>query len=214
MYNSSIDRNKGIEIHITPLNIDKEAFGRLYDLYVKPIYRFVYLKVNSREEAEDLTSETFLKAWDYISKPENSQKIRNAKAFFYQVASNLVIDFYRKKAFLPVSLASLGENSEIKDEKELIGADKLIREAEIGELKRAFQNIPPNYSDTIIWYYLEDLKISEIAEVLKKSEGTVRVLIHRALKALKREMEKIEKEKKELVEGIEGRETSQISSNI
>ncbi len=190
MYNSSIDQNKGIEIHITPLNIDKEAFGRLYDLYVKPIYRFVYLKVNSREEAEDLTSETFLKAWDYISKPENSPKIRNAKAFFYQVASNLVTDYYRKKSLIPISLDSLGENIDIKDEKDSIGADKLIKEAEIGELKRAFRNIPHNYSDTIIWYYLEDLKISEIAEVLKKSEGTVRVLIHRALKALKREMEK------------------------
>lgn len=199
MYSSSIEQNKGIEFHITPLNIDKEAFGRLYDLCVKPIYRFIYFKVNSKEEAEDLTSETFLKAWDYISKPENSQKIRNAKAFFYQVASNLVIDFYRKKSLLPLSLDSLGENGDVKDEKDLIGADKLIKEAEIGELKKAFRNIPHNYADTIIWYYLEDLKISEIAEVLKKSEGTVRVLIHRALKALKREMEKIELEKKEFV---------------
>ncbi len=190
MYNSSVNQNKGMEIHITPLSIDKAAFGRLYDLYVKPIYRFVYLKVNSREEAEDLTSETFLKAWDYISKPENSQKIRNARAFFYQVASNLVIDFYRKKALIPLSLDAISENSDIKDEKELIGSDKMIKEAEMGELKRAFRNIPHNYSDTIIWYYLEDLKISEIAEVLKKSEGTVRVLIHRALKALKKELEK------------------------
>lgn len=190
MYNSSVDQNKGIEIHITALSIDKEAFGRLYDLYVKPIYRFVYFKVNSREEAEDLTSETFLKAWDYVSRPENSQKIKNAKAYFYQVASNLIIDFYRKKSLLPVSLDSLGEKGDIKDEKSLIGAEKLIKEVEIAELKRAFRNIPHNYSDTIIWYYLEDLKISEIAEVLKKSEGTVRVLIHRALKALKKEMEK------------------------
>lgn len=175
------------------LSIDKEAFGRLYDLYVKPIYRFVYFKVNSREEAEDLTSETFLKAWDYVSKPENSQKIRNAKAFFYQVASNLVTDFYRKKSLLPLSLDSLGKNGDIKDEKAEIGADKLIKDAEIAELKKAFRNIPHNYSDTIIWYYLEDLKISEIAEILKKSEGTVRVLIHRALKSLKKEMEKSRK---------------------
>ncbi len=190
MYDSSVEQNNGIEIHITPLSIDKEAFSRLYDLYVKPIYRFVFFKVNSHEEAEDLTSETFMKAWDYISKPENSQKIRNVKAFFYQVAGNLVIDFYRKKSLVPLSLDSLGENIDIKDEKDLIGADKMIKEAEIEELKQAFKNIPHNYSDTIIWYYLEDLKISEIAEILKKSEGTVRVLIHRALKALKKELEK------------------------
>lgn len=190
MNDISVDQTNGIEIQITPLSIDKEAFGQLYDLYVKPIYRFVYYKVNSREEAEDLTSETFLKAWNYFSKPENSQKIRNAKAFFYQIASNLITDFYRKKSLLPVSLDYLGEKGDIKDEKEVIGVEKLIKETEVEELKRAFKNIPSNYSDTIIWYYLEDLKISEIAEVLKKSEGTVRVLIHRALKALKKELEK------------------------
>lgn len=190
MYNSSVEQKNGVEIHITSLNIDQEAFSRLYDVYVRPIYRFVYFKVNSHEEAEDLTSETFLKAWDYISKPENSQKIRNAKAFFYQVAGNLVIDFYRKKSLVSVSLDVLQENGDIRDEKETVGVDKLIKKAEEEELKEAFKNIPSNYADTIIWYYLEELKISEIAEILKKSEGTVRVLIHRALKALKKELEK------------------------
>lgn len=211
MSNSSVEsKNENVGIQTTALNIDKEGFSRLYDLYVKTIYRFVYFKVNSREEAEDLTSETFLKAWDYISKPENSNKIRNIKAFLYQIASNLVIDFYRKKALLPLSLNSMVESMDVRDDRSLSHIDKFEKDVEVSELKKAFKNIPENYCDVIIWYYLEEFKISEISQILEKSEGTVRVLIHRALKSLKRELERIEKEKKQL---IEGRENLQVNAS-
>lgn len=187
-HNSIFDSKKP-EIHIKPLNINKESFGALYDEYIKPIYRFIYFKVNSKEEAEDLASETFLKAWNYLSKIDNSNKIHNFKAFLYQVANNLVIDFYRKRSLLPISLNDgEWEDANIPDEK-ISGIDKIKKEDDTAELKKAFKKIPENYSSVVIWYYLEELEIAEIAQILGKSEGTVRVTIHRALKALKRALE-------------------------
>lgn len=196
--NSSTDKEK-IGFPIADLEINSETFGGIYDLYVKSVYRFIYFKVNSREEAEDLTSETFLKTWHYISKSEKSKKINNLKAFLYQTASNLVVDFYRKKALLPFPFNPADNEANIADQR-LSDADAMEKDDEARALKKALKNIPENYCDIIVWYYLEDAKISEISKIIEKSEGAVRVLIHRALKSLKREMEKIEMEEKDLVE--------------
>ncbi|MBU3924967.1 RNA polymerase sigma factor [Patescibacteria group bacterium] len=186
--NSTIDSKKP-EIHIRPLNINKESFGALYDEHIKSIYRFIYFKVNSKEEAEDLASETFLKAWNYLSKAGNSNKIHNFKAFLYQIANNLVIDYYRKRSLLPTSLNDgEWEDANIPDG-QLSGIEKIKKDDDAAELKKAFKKIPENYSTVVMWYYLEELGIPEIARIMGKSEGTVRVTIHRALKALKKVLE-------------------------
>lgn len=201
MSNNISDEKTEIEIHVMTLNITSDVFGRLYDIHVKPIFRFIYFKVSSREEAEDLTSETFLKAWDYISRPGNENKIRNLKAFFYQIAGNLVVDFYRKKALLPLPLSYAAETTDIPD-KQISDIAKIEKDDEIKDLKEALRIIPENYCDIVIWYYLEDLKISEISRIIQKSEGATRVLIHRALKALKRELEQIDKQRKNSVKNL------------
>src|SRR5688572_14561141 len=73
---------------------DADAFANLYDRYISSIYRFVYLKLPSREAAEDVTSETFLRFWNAILQ---NTEIRNVRAFLYQIARNLVVDYYRKE---------------------------------------------------------------------------------------------------------------------
>jgi RNA polymerase sigma-70 factor (ECF subfamily) len=187
-HNSMTDSVKS-EIPAKPLNINKESFAALYDEHIKSIYRFIFFKVNSKEEAEDLASETFLKAWNYLSKAENSDKVHNFKAFLYQIANNLVIDFYRKRSLLPITLNDGDwEDANVPDT-QLSGIDKIKKEDDVAELKEAFKKIPENYSSVVIWYYLEELQIPEIAQILGKSEGTVRVTVHRALKALKRVLE-------------------------
>jgi RNA polymerase sigma-70 factor (ECF subfamily) len=75
---------------------DKEAFGELYDFYAPKIYRFVRLKVDSQETAQDLTSEAFLKIWQHI---QDQRKIRERfQSLLYKIARNLVIDFYRARS--------------------------------------------------------------------------------------------------------------------
>ena len=72
-----------------------EQFGQIYDQYIDKIYSFVYLKVNSQEIAEDITSKVFLKGWEAFKEP--GAGIKNPGAFLYQIARNAVVDHYREK---------------------------------------------------------------------------------------------------------------------
>jgi len=167
-------------------NGDNEAFGELYDFYAPRVYRFVRLKVDSQETAQDVTSEAFLKIWQYL---QEQRKIKERfQALLYKIARNLVIDFYRSKSIREILIEdNLEEFSEVEDKET---SDKLvIRQEEMVEVKKALIQVHPNYQDVIVWYYLDELTIPEIAEILEKNEGTVRVLIHRAVKSLRNVME-------------------------
>lgn len=157
----------------------KEQFGGIYDQYIGKIYRFVYLKVNSQEIAEDLTSKVFLKGWEaYQSKSE----IKNVRAFLYQIARNTVIDYYRGKGrtkTIPAEFAS-----EIIDPR-VSAHDKAVLNADINIIKTAIQKLSKEHQDIIIWHYLDDMTIPEVAKLLGRPEGTVRVMLHRGLKDLK-----------------------------
>jgi len=160
----------------------RKQFGKIYDQYINKIYRFIFLKVNSQEIAEDLTSEVFVRSWD---KFRTGEDIRNIQAFLYQVARNLVIDHYREK----------GESRTISAE-EIWAPDlrvDLEKEAQIdsemSQARFALSKINEDYADIVVWRYLDQLSVSEIAKILNKSEGAVRVMLHRALKALKNELE-------------------------
>jgi RNA polymerase sigma-70 factor (ECF subfamily) len=167
----------------------KKEFSKIYDQNIEKIYRFIFLKVNSQEIAEDLTSEVFLKAWKAFKKPnsksKNQNEIENPQAFLYQIAKNLVTDFYRKKE--KNRIVSL-ENFQIKDPKEDL-EKKAILTSDLEQIKRALQNLKEEYQEVIIWRYLDELSISQIAKIIEKSEEAVRIMIHRALKELKLKIE-------------------------
>ncbi|MCD6528056.1 RNA polymerase sigma factor [bacterium] len=157
----------------------RKKFSKVYDQNIDKIYRFIYLKVNSQEMAEDLTSETFLRGWEAF---KNQKEIKNPQAFLYQIARNLVIDFYRKKEQLKfVSLDNCKEMSDPHTDLE----KKSIVLSDIEEVRTALIGLKEDYQNIIIWRYLNDLPISEISKIIDKPEGTVRVMLHRALKELR-----------------------------
>ncbi len=168
---------------------DKEAFIKAYDLYVDKIYRFVFFKVKSKEEAEDLTSEIFLKAWHYIQ--DNSVKdYKTLKALFYRIARTTVIDHYRKKISehehsLQVILEDQERQIDIEDKQQNVD-HKVEIEMEMSRVEKKMLELKDEYREIIVLRYIEELSISEIAKILDKPKGNVRVLIHRALKALKK----------------------------
>lgn len=164
-------------------NNSSEKFSQIYDQYIEKIYRFVYLKVNSREVAEDITSKVFLNGWkSYQNQPE---KIQNAGAFLYQIARNIVTDHYRNKG--RTKLLSTESVPQLADHRTGLH-EKAIIESDIEIVKAAMQNLKKDYQDVLIWHYLEDMPIAEIAGLLNRPEGTVRVMIHRGLNALKDEL--------------------------
>lgn len=78
---------------------DAEAFAKIYDRHVGSIYRFVVFKLPKKEDAQDVTAEAFTRLWQLI---QQQKEITNLRAFLYQVARNLVADFYRKSEQCPV----------------------------------------------------------------------------------------------------------------
>lgn len=164
------------------MNNTKEDFSEIYDKYIDKIYRFIFIKVNSEDTAQDLASETFLRFWELFS---NDKKIDNIQAFLYKIAKNLVIDYYRGKG--KVKIVPIESTSIIDDSKGL--EEKVQDNLNILEVKAALTGLKEDYQDIIIWHYLDDLSISEIAVISEKSEGAVRVMLHRALKDLKEVLE-------------------------
>jgi len=159
---------------------NREQFSQIYDQYIEKIYRFVYLKVNSQEIAEDITSKVFMKGWESFQKQES--EIRNPGAFLYQIARNVVVDYYREKG--RTKIISVDSSPEIADPGTNI-QDKAILSADINLIKTAILKLKKDYQDILIWHYLDDMPIDQIAKTLKKPAGTVRVMLHRGLKNLK-----------------------------
>ncbi len=157
---------------------EAEAFAWLYDKHIKQIYRFVYLKVTHRANAEDLTQQIFLNAW---------QNIRNYQSqgfpfssWLYRIAGNAVIDHYRTEKH-HVAIETISEDALAfePDNK------NLDREMEIQTIKKAIAGLEADQQSVVIMKFVEDMNNKEIAAALDKSEGAVRVIQHRALKKLK-----------------------------
>jgi len=165
-------------------NKDRQAFVKAYDLYVDQIYRFIYFKVGNKEEAEDLSSAVFLKIWSYLQE-NNIIDSKTLRPLLYKIARNIIIDHYRKiNQSENVSLDKTMEQGGLIDVKQDIAqraevmSDLMVIETKLPELKE-------EYREVIIMRYINELSIKEIAEILDKSKGNVRVLIYRALSTLK-----------------------------
>ena len=156
----------------------RKTFSDIYNKHIDKIYRFILLKVKSAEIAEDLCSETFMRGWGAF---KSDPKIQNIQAFLYQIARNLLADHYRQTSraqLVSAEFAHLVDPDQNLEEKAVIASD-------IGKIKAALADIKEDYREVLVWYYLDELKVPEIAKLAGKSEEAVRVTVHRALKALK-----------------------------
>jgi len=150
------------------------AFGLLYDKYQPQIYRFVYLKVSHREEAEDLTHQIFLKSWSSIDKYDFQGF--PFSSWLYQIARNQVIDYYRTKKVntnledvIGTQVETFSYSSAIDD-----GVD-------MERVKKAIYQLNPQQQDVIILRFIEDLSLLETASILDKTEIAVKLLQHLSL---------------------------------
>ncbi len=165
-------------------NKDKEAFGKFYDSYVPRIYRFVFFKVNSVHDAQDITSEVFLKMWQYI---REDREIKNLNAFIYMVARNSVIDFYRQKSRKEEKEDRISDDAlprVIDEDNDL--ARKQALSFDVQNVIKGLDSLKDEYKEVVVLRYLDELSIEEISQILGKTKGSVRVLVHRALGALKK----------------------------
>ncbi|MFC1870962.1 RNA polymerase sigma factor [Chloroflexota bacterium] len=157
---------------------DADAFGRLYDMHVDRVYRHVYYRVGSTQDAEDMTQQVFLRAWQAIHRYKKTTS--PFLAWLIKISHNLVVDFYRSKkdkAYLDFEIAADGLNSSPERLAE-VNSDQ-------NRLRKVILQLPGEQQQVILMNFIEGFSYAEIVSTLGKSEGAIRVIQHRALKKMR-----------------------------
>jgi len=178
---------------------NKDALETLIARYLKLIYIFVYHYARSREDAEDITQEVFVKMWRNIKKFDSrrsrfatlrDRQQKSFKAWLFSIAKNTAIDFLRKKKTLPFSAFEddKGDNVLIEKLNDLAPLPNEIIEQKdaINLLKTALGELSLKYREVLSLRYDDQFTFREIAESLDEPLDTVKSRHHRALIQLKK----------------------------
>ena len=159
------------------VNPDGQEFLSLYQEHLASIYRYVYSRVGSREEAEDLTSQVFMKAVRHLDYEHNAQ---NMRGWLFQVAYTTIADYWRAFYRAPTSSLEdlLEEGWEGPTQDVILGMNSSAAE----RVQRILQHIPGRYREVLTYRFLLDLSIRETAERMGVSTANVKTLQYRALK--------------------------------
>lgn len=158
-----------------------EAFGHIYDTYAKQVHNFLFSKVRHTQVCEDLVHTVFLKAWTNLKsyQPRSSAKF---STWLFQIANYTLIDYWRTKK-------PTVELEEVENLAAFALDPKLYEE--YAYLWEAIKQLPINYQTVLDLRFKQDMSVEEAAQVMDKTPIGIRVLQHRALKALKNKLRKI-----------------------
>jgi RNA polymerase sigma-70 factor (ECF subfamily) len=155
-----------------------EVFVKFYDRYMKEVYRYVSFKVGSAETAEDIVSDVFLRALEYVSDVQRPL-VKQVRPFLYQLARAVVADFYRDRK--PTQQLDLLEDVQ-QDSASTKSPDSA---AEQLALQRALSHLPEDQREAVLLKHIEGLSAGEVGKIMERSAGAVRVLVHRGLERLR-----------------------------
>ena len=158
----------------------EKQFHKAYDEHADAIFRHCFFRVFDREIAKELTQDAFMRTWDYLVK---RGKIENIRAFLYKTATNLVIDYARKKKFRNHASLEALQESGFEPVKKSIAADVHV---DITIAVAAIDTLKTVYRDVIYLRYVHGFGPKEIAARLGLSENVVSVRINRGLKKLQK----------------------------
>jgi RNA polymerase sigma-70 factor (ECF subfamily) len=159
---------------------DAEAFGQLYDRYVGAVHRYAYARLGDRTLAEDVTSETFLRALRRIGTV--SYRGRDVGAWFVTIARNLMLDHFKSgRARYEVMTGDARDTDRtVTEGPEGAVLHRLTSE----ELLRCVRRLAPDQQECIVLRFLQGLSVAETAEVMERNAGAVKALQHRAVRRL------------------------------
>lgn len=162
---------------------DANAFGELYDRYVERVYRYLYFRAGSHPEAEDLTEQVFLKAWEAIGRYR--WQGRPFLAWLYRLAHNTHIDYVRSQK----PTTSLNNDERPVDLASAAAQVEFARTLDADLLARALCQLTPDQQQVIVMKFIEGMDNDQIAASMDKREGAIRALQMRALMSLRRVLE-------------------------
>lgn len=164
---------------------DREAFEELMNTYHQGIFAMVYCRITSRMDAEDITQETFVRAFQGVKSLRDPGLF---KPWLYRIALNAVNDFLRKKRLRSIFTLFTRERGEGEvPDPVSYGLDYLERKEFWTRLKEFFSRLSPSEREVFRLRFLDGLCIREIAEVMEKNESTVKTHLYRAVEKFRRE---------------------------
>ncbi|MGA4840357.1 ECF subfamily RNA polymerase sigma factor, BldN family [Streptomyces sp. G45] len=160
---------------------ESDAFGRLYDQYSDTVYRYIYYRVGGKATAEDLTSETFLRALRRIG--TFTWQGRDFGAWLVTIARNLVADHFKSSRFrLEVTTGEMLDANEVERSPE----DSVLESLSNAALLDAVRRLNPQQQECVTLRFLQGLSVAETARVMGKNEGAIKTLQYRAVRTLAR----------------------------
>ncbi|MBU7598262.1 sigma-70 family RNA polymerase sigma factor [Streptomyces sp. P38-E01] len=160
---------------------ETEAFGQLYDHYSDTVYRYIYYRVGSKATAEDLTSETFLRALRRIG--TFTWQGRDFGAWLVTIARNLVADHFKSSRFrLEVTTGEMLDANEVERSPE----DSVLESLSNAALLDAVRRLNPQQQECVTLRFLQGLSVAETARIMGKNEGAIKTLQYRAVRTLAR----------------------------
>ena len=159
---------------------DPAAFSRLYDHYVQPIYRYIYSRVGTVHETEDITSQTFIAAYESLGRYRERCQF---SALLFRIARSKMNDHFRRSR-REVGLEAAGEIIERED---ALGV--LIRAEELSRIRSLIRHLNEDEQELIRLRYVADLSFGEMAELLGAREDAVKKSVYRLLARLKSQIE-------------------------
>lgn len=166
---------------------DREAFAELIEIYKDKIFQLAYRMVGNRQDAEDITQETFLRVYANLHTYDDSYKF---STWIYRIATNLCIDRGRKKR-PDFSLDEETEAGQGMDwysrlsSSERTPEDKVVTQELQETVQDALSHLQPKYRSIMILRYIEDLSLQEISDIVKLPITTIKTRIHRGREALR-----------------------------
>jgi len=164
-------------------NNDEQAYAKLMQRYKRPVYHMILKMVRNVDDAEDLTIESFAKAFKSLHR---FKKDFTFSTWLFRIATNNTIDQIRKKKLNTMSIDNTftddnGDGVSIDVEDENLDPQEETIKSQKAELIQVFvDKLPPKYQKLVRLRYFNELSYEEIAEELEAPLGTVKAQLHRA----------------------------------
>jgi len=185
-----LDRDRAL---VDAARVDPARFEALYRKYLAQVYSYAYYELGDHHDAEDATERTFVAAltnlqrFEERARPADGDGASTFRVWLFRIARNVVDDRQRARFRRPEeqldAAASVADGA-------MDPAAQLAHREDASAAWRAIERLPGDRRRAVILRFVDEMSTSEIAGVLGRSEGAVRVLIHRALRSVARDLEK------------------------
>jgi RNA polymerase sigma-70 factor, ECF subfamily len=182
-----LDRDRAL---VDAARLDPARFEALYRKYLAQVYSYAYYELGDHHDAEDATERTFVAALTHLSRfqdratPDDGPDASTFRVWLFRIARNVVADRHRRRRRRPE--APLEAAALVAGDAD--PAVEVVRRDEAGEAWQAVARLPGDRRRAIVLRFVDEMSTAEIAGVLGRSEGAVRVLIHRALRSVARDL--------------------------